>query len=93
MDAINSERPEKSGAFPRRLLTVPEFCTAYAVSRTRFYALVKTGKTKTVLIGGTSRRIAVDEAERFAQESVAPARPSHFSNSKKVKHECGGCEI
>ena len=61
MNATNSGQAEKSGAFPRRLLTVPEFCTAYAVSRSRFYNLIKTGKLQSVLIGG-SRRVAVDEA-------------------------------
>ena len=36
----------------RRALRVNEFCTSYGLSRSTAYKLMKTGKLRTVLIGG-----------------------------------------
>jgi predicted DNA-binding transcriptional regulator AlpA len=46
----------------RRALRVNEFCAAYGLSRSTAYKLMKTGKLRTVLIGGR-RVVPVDAAE------------------------------
>lgn len=39
----------------RELYTVTEFCEAYGIGRTTFYAEVKAGKLRTVKIGAATR--------------------------------------
>jgi len=46
----------------KRALRVNDFCSAYGVSRTTTYDLMKKGKLRTVLIGGR-RLIPVEAAE------------------------------
>jgi excisionase family DNA binding protein len=53
----------------RRALRVNEFCTAYGLSRSTVYKLMKTGKLRTVLIGGR-RVVPVDAAEGLLKEGA-----------------------
>jgi len=52
----------------RRALRVNDFCTAYGLSRSTAYKLMKTGKLRTVLIGGR-RVVPVDAAEGLLKDA------------------------
>ena len=46
----------------KRAFRINEFCAAYGLGRTKTYDLIKTGKLRTVLVGGR-RLIHRDDAE------------------------------
>jgi excisionase family DNA binding protein len=49
---------------PRRAFKINDFCEAYGISRATTYKLIKTGKLRTVVVGGR-RLVPTDEAERL----------------------------
>jgi excisionase family DNA binding protein len=52
-----------SAPFPRRYITVGEFCAAYGVSRQKAYHWINAGVLEAPLVAGTMRRVSVDSAE------------------------------
>jgi excisionase family DNA binding protein len=53
---------------PTRLaFRVKPFCESIGISRTKFYELMRSGKIKTILIGGR-RLVPAAEAQRLARE-------------------------
>jgi hypothetical protein len=52
---------------PKRALRMNDFCDAYGLSRATAYKLMKTGKLRTVFVGGR-RLVPVDAAETLIAE-------------------------
>ena len=60
-------RPDTMPTPPRRALRVRDFCNAYGFSKATTYNLIKTGRLRTVRIGGI-RLIPVDAAESLLNQ-------------------------
>jgi excisionase family DNA binding protein len=54
----------------KRAFQINEFCAAYGLGRTKTYDLIKTGKLRTVLMGGR-RLIHKDAAEALFSEAAS----------------------
>jgi len=52
-----------------RLLTVAEACAQLRISRPTFYALVRTGRLRTITIG-RARRVPVSAIDQFVADAV-----------------------
>jgi excisionase family DNA binding protein len=48
---------------------VCDFCKSVGLGKTKFYELLRTGKIKTISIGGR-RLVPADEAQRIVREGV-----------------------
>ena len=59
--------------YEKRAFRIDEFCAAYGLGRTKTYDLIKTGKLRTVLVGGR-RLVPRDAAEALfaAPDASAP---------------------
>ena len=51
----------------KRAFRINEFCAAYGLGRTKTYDLIKTGKLRTVVMGGR-RLVPKDAAEKLLAE-------------------------
>jgi excisionase family DNA binding protein len=82
-----SSRPNFSRAdatpFPRRFITVAEFCEAYGVSRQKFYDLLNAGFLEAPLVGGSMRRVSVDSAEKLFAESSSAVKAGPMTKGAK----------
>jgi excisionase family DNA binding protein len=78
MAASTQERPmmtEKISSIRARLeekraYRINEFCATYGLGRTKTYDLIKTGKLRTILVGGR-RLIHKDDAEALFSETAS----------------------
>jgi len=59
------DRPAEKSAF-----RINEFCAAYGIGRTTTYKLIKTGKLRSIVVGGR-RLIHKDAAEALFSETVS----------------------
>ena len=59
------DRPAEKRAF-----RINEFCAAYGIGRTTTYKLIKTGKLRSIVVGGR-RLIHKDAAEALFSETVS----------------------
>lgn len=50
---------------PKVLLTIPDFCAATAMSRTRFYEEVNAGRIKPIKVGLRSVRVPVEQVQAY----------------------------
>jgi excisionase family DNA binding protein len=62
--------PKTSTGAPKRCLTVNEWCEAYSLSRSTFYALVANGELRTIRLAGRTL-ITIDEAEAYLARAVS----------------------
>jgi excisionase family DNA binding protein len=57
---LPGNRPPNRPQVERRAYRIDEFCAAFGLGRTKVYELIKTGKLRTVLVGG--RRLVPRDA-------------------------------
>jgi predicted DNA-binding transcriptional regulator AlpA len=73
-------RDQKS--YAKKAYTIPEFCDAYSISRSKFYEMRKAGSGPQIMKVGRRTLISVEAATAWRRHLEANSKPSVPSTSE-----------
>jgi len=74
------KRPVEKQPVEKQTYTIPEFCDAYNVSRSKFYEILKAGSGPRIMKVGRRTLISVESAEKWRTRIEASSNPDDSSN-------------
>ncbi len=67
-------------SYAKKTYTIPEFCDAYSISRSKFYEILKAGFGPRIMKVGRRTLISVEAAEKWRARIEASSNPGDSSN-------------
>ena len=67
-------------SYAKKTYTIPEFCDAYSISRSKFYEILKAGFGPRIMKVGRRTLISVKAAEKWQARIEASSNPDDSSN-------------
>jgi len=76
------KRPVEKQPVEKQTYTIPEFCDAYSISRSKFYELLKAGFGPRIMKVGRRTLISVEAAEEWQARVEASSNPDDLGRTE-----------